>query len=563
MKLLAFLVRYSRRAVLLAVGAGMVSGLANTGLLALINTLLTGDRATRSALVWVFVALCLAIPLARIASELLLTRLGQGSIYQMRMQMCTRILAAPLRHLESLGAPRLLAALTGDIPAITNVVTVMPTLFINAAVLTGCLLYLGYLSWPLLLAVLVFMVIGIVSYQLPVARAMQHFRRAREVQDHLYDHFRATTDGAKELKLHYRRRQAFLHGLLESTAGAYRRHRIQGQRIYTVTASWGQLLGFVAIGLVLFLGPGRFGPGANPPVLTGYTLVLLYLMTPLQVILNTLPDLAQAAVALGRVERLGLDLAQHATEGDTRAPAEGGLWTSLELRAVTHVYHREREDGAFTLGPIDLRLEPGELVFLTGGNGSGKTTLAKLLVGLYPAQSGEVLLDGCPVTDETREAYRQHFSVVFSDFYLFENLLGLESPELDERTRHYLRELRIDHKVGVENGKLSTTALSHGQRKRLALLTAYLEDRPIYVFDEWAADQDPVFKNIFYLQLLPELKSRGKTLIVISHDDRYYGGGDRLIKVEDGRIVYDSKLPWSAVVAEVHGAPAVAAQPKP
>jgi putative ATP-binding cassette transporter len=203
---------------------------------------------------------------------------------------------------------------------------------------------------------------------------------------------------------------------------------------------------------------------------------------------------------------------------------------------VTHTYHREGEPGGFILGPIDLTLEPGELLFITGGNGSGKTTLAKLLLSLYIPKEGEIYLDGKVLTDETREQYRQLFSVVFSDFYLFESLFGLDSIYLDANARKYLAQLQLDHKVKVEDGVLSTIDLSQGQRKRLALLTAYLEDRPIYLFDEWAADQDPLFKEIFYYQLLPELKARGKALIVISHDDRYYQVADRVIKLESGKL---------------------------
>jgi putative ATP-binding cassette transporter len=206
---------------------------------------------------------------------------------------------------------------------------------------------------------------------------------------------------------------------------------------------------------------------------------------------------------------------------------------------VHHTYHREREDGRFTLGPIQLTFHPGELVFLAGGNGSGKTTLAKLLTGLYVPESGEIYLDERLVTPENRENYRQNFSVVFSEFYLFESLLGLQSPELDAQTRNYLRQLQLDHKVQAQNGHLSTTDLSRGQRKRLALLVAYLEDRPFYVFDEWAAEQDPLFREIFYTQAILELKKRNKAVLVITHDEQYYHLADRIIKLDYGQIKED------------------------
>jgi putative ATP-binding cassette transporter len=177
-----------------------------------------------------------------------------------------------------------------------------------------------------------------------------------------------------------------------------------------------------------------------------------------------------------------------------------------------------------------------------GGNGSGKSSLAKLITGLYIPENGEIILDENLITENNREWYRQHFSVVFSDFYLFEELLGLENNNLDIQAQKYLEKLQLDHKVKIENGQLSTTALSQGQRKRLALLTAYLENRQIYLFDEWAADQDPLFKDIFYTQLLPELKTQGKTILVISHDDHYFHLADRIIKLNYGKIEFD-KLP--------------------
>ena len=157
--------------------------------------------------------------------------------------------------------------------------------------------------------------------------------------------------------------------------------------------------------------------------------------------------------------------------------------------------------------------------------------------------TGEIRLDGKVVDDRHRELYRQLFSTVFADFYLFDRLVGLRLTDLDDRSQTYLDRLELSHKVSVRDGKLSTTALSQGQRKRLALLTAYLEDRPIYLFDEWAADQDPFFREIFYQQLLPELKQRGKTILVISHDDRYFHLADRLLKLDYGKIVTSDFLP--------------------
>lgn len=550
MKLLSFFVKYSRGTVTLAIVAGLVSGACSTGLLAIINSALRGAEDSRGALMWGFIALCVLLPLTRFVSEILLTKLGQGALYDLRVKLSRQILAAPLRHLEELGPHKVLATLTEDVPAITGAVFVIPLICINAAVVVGCLIYLGWLSWLVLLAVLFFMAVGIASYQLPIIKATRSLGLARAEGDALMGHFRALTDGAKELKLHGHRRRAFFSQILEPTAAGFRRHNVTGMTVFTAAASWGQALVFFVVGLVLFAMP--FVQPLDRVGLTGYAIVLLYMMNPLQVIMNMAPNLGRANVAMNKVEELGLTLSAHATDDiNAAAPEPARTWHSLELVNVTHAYHRDDEDRDFVLGPIDLSFRPGELVYIVGGNGSGKTTLAKLIVGLYTPESGELRLDGKPVTEENKEQYRQYFSVVFSDFYLFDSLLGLEAPQLDERAREYLEKLQLQHKARVEGGALSTIDLSQGQRKRLALLTAYLEDRPIYLFDEWAADQDPLFKNIFYLQILPELQARGKTVLVISHDDRYYHLGDRIIKLDYGKVEYDEAMtPTRAMSAE-------------
>jgi putative ATP-binding cassette transporter len=283
-------------------------------------------------------------------------------------------------------------------------------------------------------------------------------------------------------------------------------------------------------------------------VLTGYVLTILYLMGPLRQLMTALPAFGRAEIALQRIEDLGLSLSQRASEGGSVA-AITLPWRRLELRKVLFGYPQDGRDGDFILGPIDCVLRPGEILFVVGGNGSGKSTLAKLLVGLYSPQDGEIRLDEQRISDHNREWYRQHFSVIFSDFYLFEDLLGLESQNLDKSAREYLSLLQLGHKVQVQNGELSTTALSQGQRRRLALLTAYLEDRPIYVFDEWAADQDPQYKKVFYTQILPELKARGKGVIVITHDDRYFDLADRIFKLDYGKPVIESETS-TAVLAD-------------
>ena len=513
---------------------GVISGGSNAALLAMINHLLS-TAAPSSNLFIIFFALCIILPITRFASEAMLITLSSRAVLDLRTRLSRQILSAPLRRLEEVGPHRLLATLTEDIPTIGSTFVNIPILCLHISIVLGCLIYLCWLSWPFFLGVIGFMIVGTLSYQIPLRRGMRAFVVVREQWDKLFKHFEAVTAGVKELKLHHDRREAFLTKALYPTGASLRRHAMIGRMNFVGADCWGQSLFFILIGLILFTAHSR--SGINVQTLIGYTLVLLYMMNPLQMILTIIPSFANASVSMRKVENLGLNLDESdRSEEIAKQLQADASWKSLELVGVTHTYHREGEADGFLLGPIDLTLEPGELLFITGGNGSGKTTLAKLLLSLYIPEEGEIYLDGKVVTDETREQYRQLFSVVFSDFYLFESLFGLDSVQLDENAREYLVQLQLDNKVKVEAGALSTLALSQGQRKRLALLTAYLEDRPIYLFDEWAADQDPLFKEIFYHQLLPELKARGKALIVISHDDRYYHVADHVIKLDSGKL---------------------------
>src|SRR6185295_11583338 len=253
MRLIKFLLRYSPKLILLAIAAGVICGAANTALLAIISAVLTGRPV--SSLASGFVALCVVVALFRVVNELLLAKLGQNALVDLRMQLCRKILGIPLRNLEELGPHRIMTALTEDVPNISGVVTAMPTIFINAAVILTCLIFLGWLDGVLLLAVLVLMVLGILTYQLPIIRAIRHGQRAREAADALQNHFRALTDGFKELKLHGERREAFMTGSLQATSESLREHNMNVWKIYTLASSWGQLLVFVVIGLLLFALP--------------------------------------------------------------------------------------------------------------------------------------------------------------------------------------------------------------------------------------------------------------------------------------------------------------------
>jgi len=540
-RLLAFLTRWSRslrgtRMIMTGVVvAGALSGLCNAAFLVIINAVLKDFSHRPSNLVWGFVALCVLLPLSRFASGALLLVLTGRAGFELRTQLARKILASPLRRLEELGAHRILGTLTEDIPAIMGAVTSYPNLLMQLFIVLGCLVYLGWLSWPALLGLLAVMALGVVTYQLSVVAANRLISAGRDDWDLVAKGIRALTEGTKELKLHQGRRRQFFAGDFEPAARSMQRKAVVGRTILHAASCWGHILFFVVIGLVLFVLPGY--QTVDRGLLTGFVLIILYMMTPIESILGAIPALSQAAVSVRKIEELGLSLEPEMAESKLfeLQPVDDD-WKALELIGVTHEYRVENADERFRLGPIDLAVTPGELLFLTGGNGSGKTTLAKLLCGLYLPEEGEVRFGGAPVTPDNREAFRQHFSAIFSDFFVFESLLGISDGDVDQVATEHLRQLRLDRVVSVKDGQLSRVAVSQGQRKRLALLTAYLEDRPLYLFDEWAADQDVVFKDLFYRQILPGLKARGKTVIVISHDDHYYDAADRVIKLDSGKI---------------------------
>ena len=377
-------------------------------------------------------------------------------------------------------------------------------------------------------------ILGISSYKLVANLANSTLAKSREEYDHLSQDFRDLTEGIKELKLHKTRGEDFMERSLVNNAENNRRLALSARIAYMFADKLLLLLYYLIIAVILFAAPLQ---SLNQEIISGYVLVLLFMIGHLASLTHSVPTFAGTGIALDKIKALGELLQKRSAKTqDADLAHDWSSFNSISLHNVTHVFYREKEQSHFTLGPLNLEFKPGELVFLIGGNGSGKSTLAMLLLGLYHPEKGKIKFNGISVNDENREAYMQNFSVVFSDFYLFGELFGFDSDQVTDQVIHYLERLHLDHKVTLQNRKFSTVNLSQGQRKRLALLIAYLEDRPFYVFDEWAADQDPEFKEIFYKELLPELKAKGKTVLAITHDDRYFHLADRCIKLEEGQI---------------------------
>jgi putative ATP-binding cassette transporter len=531
----------ARSLAILVAALAAVSGLLSAALVAIGNSAIhsvtdSESSAAGTLLIAAFAGAGLGRLISGYFSEVLLTKFCHSTIARIRTNLVQSILEVPLRTYENVGSPRVFACLTEDVAAVSQALSVLPGMVINAAIIIGAAGYLLWLS-PAAFAILAIGAgSGFVIYRFLAKKAERHWSEARSSGDILHDHYKTFTAGVKELKMHAPRRHTFLNDSLAATADLYADQCVTATRRYTFAHSLSHGVFFILIGIMLFVLP-RYGLLAEE-TLSGYVLTCLFLLGPVSGILYSIPAIVRARIAQEKITAIGVDLHSASRESNSEFAVLAPDWQSLSLTGATFTYRGEgsRE---FTAGPIDLRISRGELLFITGANGSGKTTLGKMLAGLYEPITGVFSMDSHTIDQSNRDAYRQHISTVFSDFHLFTDISASGSTSIDIKSaRAYLAHLGLDDVVRLsDDGQFSTTtALSTGQRKRLALLTAYIDDRDIMIFDEWAADQDPEFRRFFYERLLPDLHHKGKTLIIITHDDRYFHCAQRLIKIADGQL---------------------------
>jgi putative pyoverdin transport system ATP-binding/permease protein len=545
--LLSYLFKACRREILIVVCLGVLGGASSAAIIAVVNSVLHG-RTTWALLAGAFSLAVLLKLASSLVSNILLLHMTQDCTLGLCDEICRKVIAAPLRQIEELGASRVLASLTDDVTMLSAAISEVPHLIVNTAVLVGCAAYLTWLSWHAGIVMLAIVLFGSICYRLFLIRAQKAFETARDGRDVLFRHFRSLTEGIKELKLNRNRRESFFDEDLVPAVAHLRRYGVVAVRHHIVASTWSQSVFYLLLALLLFvLTPNGI---ITREALTAYVFVALFATGPLLAVTAALPALSRGQTALERIQRLGKTLGNsHAAATPVEVPKNA---LCIEFEQVQFVYGDTGKGGGFSLGPLNFTLEPGELVFVTGGNGSGKSTFVKVLTGLYRPVAGNIRLSGRVIDGANNESYRELFSAVYSDFFLFQRLPGLISTELQRDAHEYLVSLKLDEKVQIIGNTLSTTALSQGQRRRLALLMAYMEDRPIYVLDEWAADQDPGFRDVFYTRLLPELKRKGKTVVVVTHDDRYFHLGDRLVNLDYGKIRNHSVNPSFTVTVDAN-----------
>lgn len=527
MELLLLVWRQYRWPFISVIALSLLSAALGLGLIAFINLRLMTVVDTSLAVLPEFLGLLLLLMVVTLGSQLALTTLGHHFVFRLRGEFIKRILDSQIEKVEKIGSASLLAGLTSDIRNITIAFVRLPELVQGIILTVGSAAYLAWLSGKMMMVTALWMALTIWGGFVLVARVYRHMATLRETEDKLYHDYQTVLEGRKELTLNRERAEYVFNQLYLPDAREYRHHIIRADTFHLSAVNWSNIMMLGAIGLVFWMA-NSLG-WANTAVAATYSLTLLFLRTPLLSAVGALPTLLSAQVAFNKLNTFSLT----PYRADFPQPEPHPHWQTLELRDVCFHY----PDNSFAVGPINLTLQRGELVFLIGGNGSGKSTLAMLLTGLYQPASGQILLDGEPLAADKPEDYRKLFSAVFTDVWLFDRLLGpggkAANPALVGQWMEYLK---MTHKLQLDNGRIVDLKLSKGQKKRVALLLALAEERDIILLDEWAADQDPHFRREFYQLLLPLMQQMGKTVFAISHDDHYFQHADRLLEMRGGQL---------------------------
>lgn len=538
MQLLRLLVPNNLRELRSIVLIAGLAGLANAALIGLINGVAAssakGLEAEADSVLLFLVALGAYYVAQRTAllraNDFLEARLGE-----LRLQLADKIRRAELRTLEGLGRGEVYTKVAQETNHLSQSFPLLVTAAQAAFLLCFCLAYVATLSF------VSFVVVGGVT-----ALALLAFWAKRRALIEQMTTVTQTEGETLETLIH------FLEGFQELRLNADRSDGLQAHfdRVVTrlrelvvgIGETWVLLLMFSSAFLYLLLGAVTF---ILPLFFDSYTDIIykltaaaFFCVAPVGTITAVAPIFTKARIGLDQVMRLA-DLLDPPLRPEADGPPPILSFTgfqSIRCEGILFRYRDAQGQAAFTSGPWDLSLHRGELVFMLGGNGCGKSTALKLLCGLYRPEAGDIRVDGRSVSQESRPAYRELFSAIFTDFRLFDRLYGLEGVD-PERVGSLLRRMELDEKVEYLDGRFSTQRLSTGQRKRLAMVVNLLEDREILIFDEWAADQERRFREVFYTELLPELKARGKTVVVVTHDDRYFHCCDRVIRLDLGTIV--------------------------
>ena len=469
-----------------------------------------------------------ALTVVRMVSETWLARVGEAAALKLRSDLMAAVECAPLRDLEKIGASKIRNVAGSDCSAMALGVASLPFIVMNACVVVGVLVLIFQLNWRTGLVFMAGLAIGMFLFRIIQKHVMDRFRSVRKDLDAVDRILSTQLHSIASLKLNSRRHRHVISDAL-SGWGRVRENLVEGRLYSSLHSNLVSLIIFSGILAVIFF---RDGLGLNTAALAQFGFLAIFFINPVGNLMLRMQPVAGAFVAHERYASMATVL----TKQELAVDAEETLTVrrEVELRAVRYSYEH------FELGPVDMRVRPGECLFIVGGNGSGKSTLLKVLMGVYEPSGGSILYDGRKV-DFGSNAYRELFAYVPFDFALFGMLYGRDVASEQEAVQRHLDAFGLDGKVALgADGRWSTTQLSQGQRRRLALIDAITESKPILVLDECAADQDPASRDAFYRVLLPRLLAEGRTLVVVSHDDRFFDVADSIVKLEHGRQVAPS-----------------------
>ena len=520
--------RSDRRAILIAATA---AGLSNALALALVNI---AAGSAESANILSFVLFSLLVVVRILAARHMAHRTNaamEAALHRTRSRIVEKIERAELGRVEQIGRSEIFDQLTEGMTTISTAATAAGSLLQSFFVVAFSL---GYLLWVSPTAFAILVPVGLATTYAYRARADSFVGVARDyvkARTRFLDLLMGLLKGAKEIKLNRARSRDFLVDYELASAkmrdvSTLFSHVFDDNNLFVTGAL------YALLGALVFVVP-RYSE-STPATLSTLVALVMFVWGSVKGAITGYPIYMQANIALAGITELEGKL-----EGARPAALDVDPWSGkpgrIQLSGVEYAYPTESGDQRFHVGPIDLTIEPGEILFIVGGNGAGKSTLMKLLTGLYSPTAGVVSASDVSVRPENVAAYREMISAIFSDFHLFSRVYGL--LDADPEAMHVLlREMQLQHKTSFRGGQFTRRDLSTGQKKRLAMIVALLEDRPIFVLDEWAADQDPEFRMYFYESLLPTLKRKGKTIIAVSHDDRYFHCADRVVTMDYGAI---------------------------
>lgn len=487
----------------------------------------------------VFAVLILASLFSNGQFQSYMIRLTNDILLEFELGLLQKLRLATYQAFEKLGVQKVYAAI-GDARLIGQVPEAMVSV-LNAAVVLVCgVVYIFCLSLTGGFSVLLLMGLLLLFYMVRSRKIEKELNRLRDLQEDYHEYLKDLLLGFRELKMSSVRNERLFSGWLNrnrqqskdignSSMTRYMQNELAG------THSW-----YVVLGVAIFALPliTRLRVGD----VSAYVVTILYLMGPVAVLIINIPLYSRVRIALERLDDLDREIGE-CDRDDLRQVARSPAppsFSTIRFEDVEFEYKDDEGLPSFRCGPLNFELGKGEMIFITGGNGSGKSTFINLLTGLYRPSSGTIYLDGEPVTHANYGAYTSLIAAVFTNCFLFRNNYnGWDLSGDNQRLDEYIRLMRMEevlHRPADERKAFDCTALSKGQQKRLALIYALMEDRPLIVLDEWAAEQDPEFRACFYREVLPYLKNCGKTIVAVTHDDFFFNTCDRSLKFYIGRI---------------------------